>query len=39
LVFDGLADYIEQHFQPGVLASLIGREDASILPSHLKSAV
>ena len=24
-VFDGLADYIGQHFQPGVLPSLIGR--------------
>ena len=24
-VFDGLADYIGQHFQPGVLSSLIGR--------------
>jgi adenosylcobyric acid synthase len=22
-VFEGLADYIEQHFQPGVLESLI----------------
>ena len=24
-VFDGLADYIEQHFAPAVLQSLIGR--------------
>ena len=24
-VFEGLADYIDQHFQPGVLPSLIGR--------------
>jgi adenosylcobyric acid synthase len=25
-VFDGLADYVEQHFAPGVLQSLIGRQ-------------
>jgi adenosylcobyric acid synthase len=28
-VFDGLADFCEQHFEPGVLASLINRQTAA----------
>ena len=29
-VFDGLADFIDRHFEPGVLAALVGHQDGRV---------
>jgi adenosylcobyric acid synthase len=35
-VFEGLADYIDQHFQPGVLPALVGRQEARLARNSLQ---